>query len=138
LHRFLVPFAHQNAVAAGEICMGSVAHHAGRLATQLDLHDEAHAHFQAALEMNSRMGAHPWLAHTQTDYATMLLRRAARGDKRRALELLGEAVRTYEELGMPRAATHAHELAVAKPGRGRDPQMTIAGPPPARRRRRHT
>ena len=111
LHALLVPFTQQNAVASGEICLGSVAQHVGRLATRLELHDEAAAHFEAALEMNSRMGARPWLAHTQTDYGAMLLRRAARGDRRRAQTLLDEAGRTYEELGMPRGAARAHALA---------------------------
>ena len=96
--------------------MGSVAQHVGRLATRLELHDEAAAHFEAALEMNTRMGARPWLAHTQTDYGEMLLRRAARGDRRRAQTLLDEAGRTYEELGMPRGAARAHALVAGSEG----------------------
>ena len=61
----------------------------------------AMAHFEAALEMNSRMGARPWLAHTQADYAELLLQR---GEQSRALVLLAQAGRTYDELGMPRGA----------------------------------
>jgi tetratricopeptide (TPR) repeat protein len=110
LHTLLSEFAHLNAVAAGEICLGSVARYVGRLATQLERHDEAEGHFDTALEMNTRMGARPWLADTQTDYAELLLRRAARGDRDRAELLLAEARRTFEELGMRRGVARAHAL----------------------------
>jgi tetratricopeptide (TPR) repeat protein len=122
LHAQLSPFTQQNAVASGEICTGSVAHHVGRLAAQLELHDEAVEHFEAALEMNSRMGARPWVAHTQTDYADMLLRRAARGDRNRAHMLLDEAGRSYEELGMPRGIRRAHALAAGEVGGAATPR----------------
>ena len=116
LHAQLSPFTQQNAIASGEICAGSVAQHVGRLAAQLELHDEAAEHFEAALEMNSRMGARPWLAHTQTDYAQMLLVRAAPGDRRRAHELLDQAGRTYEELEMPLGVSRARALASGEDG----------------------
>ena len=50
--------------------------------------------------MNARMGARPWLAHTQHDYARMLLARARTATAHRARELLDEARFTYCELGM--------------------------------------
>ena len=58
--------------------------------------------------MNARMGARPWLAHTQHDYALMLLARHGPGDRQRAQQLLTAAVSTYRTLGMgswARAAT---------------------------------
>ena len=122
MHAQLSPFAEQNAIATGEICAGSVAQHVGRLAAQLELHGEAAEHFEAALEMNSRMGARPWLAHTQTDYADMLLRRAAPGDRNRAHMLLDEAERTYVELGMPRGIARAHALAAGEVGGAATPR----------------
>ena len=122
LYAQLSPFALQNAVATGEICAGSVAQHVGRLAAQLELHDEAVENFEAALEMNSRMGARPWLAHTQTDYADMLLRRAAHGDRDRAHMLLAEAGRTYEELDMPRGLARARALAAGEVGGAATPR----------------
>jgi DNA-binding SARP family transcriptional activator/tetratricopeptide (TPR) repeat protein len=111
LHAQLSPFSELNAIATGEISAGSVAQHVGRLAAQLELHDEAAERFETALEMNSRMGARPWLAHTQTDYAEMLLNRAARCDRDHAHTLLDEAGRTYEELSMPRGIARARALA---------------------------
>ena len=107
LHGLLGEFAHLNAVAAGEICMGSIARYVGRLATQLEHYDNAAEHFETALEMNVRMGARPWLADTQTDYADLLLRL---GDKSRAVPLLAEAERTFAELGMPRGVARTHAL----------------------------
>ena len=50
--------------------------------------------------MNARMGARPWVAHTQHDYARMLIRRGAPDDERRASELLRAARGGYEELKM--------------------------------------
>ena len=44
--------------------------------------------FEGALGMNARIGALPWLARTQDDYAKMLLLRGRPGDHDRARELL--------------------------------------------------
>jgi hypothetical protein len=57
--------------------------------------------------MNARMGARPWLAHTQRDYARMLVARNAPGDGQKAQALLSEALTTYGELGMETAAEGA-------------------------------
>ena len=43
--------------------------------------EEAAQHFEDALAMNARMGARPWLAHTQHEYAVMLLARDQPGDR---------------------------------------------------------
>jgi hypothetical protein len=62
-------------------------------------------HFEEAVAMNARMGARPWLAHTQHDYARMLLARARTHDRESARDLLKQALVTYRELlGME---THA-------------------------------
>lgn len=114
LYELLLPFTSENAVASGEICMGSVAQHVARLAAQLGRRDEAEHHFRMAIEMNSRMGARPWLAHAQADYADLLLERAAPGDAARARQLLQAARRTYEELGMPRGAARTRGAAAPR------------------------
>ena len=46
------------------------------------------------------MGAQPWVAYTQYDYATMLLARDQPGDREKAQELLVLALTTAHELGM--------------------------------------
>ena len=50
--------------------------------------------------MNTRMDARPWLAHTQEQYATMLLARRQSGDRDKATALLDAALATARELGM--------------------------------------
>jgi hypothetical protein len=62
--------------------------------------DEAERHFEDALAMNTSMAARPWLAHTQYQYATMLLSRDKRGDRDNAAALLKDALATARELGM--------------------------------------
>ena len=62
--------------------------------------EEAAQHFEDALAMNTRMGARPWLAHTQHEYANMLLARNHPGDREEAMALLNEALSTARELGM--------------------------------------
>jgi DNA-binding CsgD family transcriptional regulator len=53
-----------------------------------------------ALALNARMGARPWLSHTQYDYATMLLARGQVGDREKAVALLNAASTTARMLGM--------------------------------------
>jgi hypothetical protein len=49
------------------------------------------------------MGARPWLAHTQEDYAEMLLARDAPGDRQRADDLTASAATSYRAAGMDAA-----------------------------------
>ena len=66
----------------------------------LERWDAAERHFEDALTMNTRMEAAPWIAHTQHQYAMMLLRRNRAGDRERALELLHTALAGAHGLGM--------------------------------------
>jgi tetratricopeptide (TPR) repeat protein len=111
LYRLLAPYPRVNAMAAGEVALGPVARYLGILATTTSRWDEAASQFEDAMTMNARMGARPWLAHTQDDYGRMLLVRDQPGDEARALELLGTAVTTYRELGMESWAQSAEEQA---------------------------
>jgi hypothetical protein len=61
--------------------------------------------------MNERMGARPWLAHTQRDYARMLLARDEAGDREHAQQLLDQALTTYRQLDMKIYAASASTLA---------------------------
>ena len=100
LHRQLLPYASLNADASGEVAIGSVARYLGLLAATMGHCNEAAQHFEDALAMNERMGARPWLAHAQHDYARTLLARNDPGDRDRAQELLHQALATYRELGI--------------------------------------
>jgi hypothetical protein len=60
--------------------------------------------------MNSSMGTRPWLAHTQHDYAAMLVVRDEPATRERARGLIRETVNSYCELGMQNWAHEASEL----------------------------
>ena len=62
--------------------------------------DEAAGHFNNAIEMDTRSGARPWVAHAHIDFARMLTARGAAGDRDRALRLVTQASVIYRELGM--------------------------------------
>jgi tetratricopeptide (TPR) repeat protein len=100
LYERMLPFHDRVAVAYSELSTGSVARYLGLLATTLEQWDDAVRHFEHAIDVNRRVGARPWLAHTQDDYARMLRARAMSGDRENALELRAEALATYRELGM--------------------------------------
>jgi hypothetical protein len=70
------------------------------LATTSQGWDDAERHFEDALEANAGMGARPWLAYTEHDYARMLHARNGRGDRERADARLDAARMTYRDLGM--------------------------------------
>jgi DNA-binding SARP family transcriptional activator len=100
LHELLLPYADRVAISYPEISLGSVSRFLGILATTTcDYHDAAR-HFEDALVMNERIGARPWLARTQDDYARMLLSRGDPGDVEKARGLLDSARAAYRELGM--------------------------------------
>jgi DNA-binding SARP family transcriptional activator len=111
LYRLLLPWTGFNAVDVSEGFRGSVCRYLGLLACATSRWDDATRHFEDALQMNARMGAHPWLAHTQNDYARMLLTRDGPSDRRRARALLDAALTTYRMLGMDRYAASAAALA---------------------------
>jgi hypothetical protein len=91
LYRRLLPFADCNAADLPEGMRGSVSRHLGLLAWTLDRPGDAAAHFEAALAMNERMGAEPWLARSRAEYADMLRARGGPGDAARGRELAAEA-----------------------------------------------
>ena len=111
LYELLLPYGPLNTVAVPELALGSTSQPLGILATLLGRFEDAARYFDEALRMNERMGARPWLAHTQQDHARMLLRRNGQGDRERAEKLLSQAQATYQELGMQSDAANAAALA---------------------------
>jgi hypothetical protein len=80
------------------LCCGSAERSLGLLAATASRYDEAARHFEAAIAENTRIGAAPWVAHAQHDYARALLARGRADDRLRAGELLrraGESARTH-------------------------------------------
>ena len=78
----------------------SVAHHLGLLATTLGRYEEADQYFHDALAIHERIGAPHFVARTQLERASMLLRRRGPGDDEQARNLLGQALSTARELGL--------------------------------------
>src|SRR3990172_4866310 len=76
LYDLLAPYARRNVCAPQAIvCLGSAARYLGLLSATMRRWDDAARHFEDAAEMNARMGARPYLAHTQHEHAVMLLAR---------------------------------------------------------------
>jgi len=100
LYRLLAPWAGLNAANHPEGSRGSVSRYLGLLATTMKRWADAERHFHDALDTNERMGAWPWLAHTEADYARMLLARGESGDQRRADELRAQAIEIYQRIGV--------------------------------------
>ncbi len=101
LYEMMLPYKSVNVLMGiGSACYGSASRYLGALATTMGRWDEAEQHFDDALTMNRRMGAHPWVAHTQYQYARMLLSRDQLGDSEKAATLLKGALATARELGM--------------------------------------
>ena len=103
LYRRLTPYAGLN-VDTGEVSTGAVSRYLALLAAATDRLDQARHHFENALTMNARMGARPWLGHTQEDYSRALLLWAKPAERVRAEELMAAATACYRELGMTRNA----------------------------------
>jgi tetratricopeptide (TPR) repeat protein len=100
LYQLLHPYARLNASNSGAGAVGSVARYLAILATTNSRWEDSARHFEDALEVNARMGARPWLAHTQYDYGRMCLARAKPGDRERAQQLLASAETSSRDLGM--------------------------------------
>ena len=101
LYDLLVPYADRVATSYSEACTGSVSRYLGLLAATSSRRELAGRHFDDAIVMNERIGARPWLAQTQEDYARMLIEGGTeRADRSQALALLDRAESTYLDLGM--------------------------------------
>jgi hypothetical protein len=109
---------------------GSVARFLGLLATVLSRYDDAERHFEDALQMNARIRARVWVAHTQHDYARMLVARDGPGDRERAAALAAQALATAREVGMKPLEAKVVELR-AEAGLGDEPSTAPVpeGPP---------
>ena len=126
LYALLSPYARRFAIVLGAACYGSVGRYLGLLAAAMGRWDEAESHFAAALESNAALGARPWTARTQHDYAAMLLKRGAADDRVNAVRLLNEAVDTARLLGMTALLQQALALKLTAQGvDSSDPKTSI-------------
>ncbi len=97
----LLPFQAQAVtVPACTLCCGAAGRYLGMLASAGGDWSAAEAHFEYALQMDERLRARPWLAHSRHEYALMLAARNRKGDQKRAASLLSEAAATAKDLNM--------------------------------------
>jgi DNA-binding CsgD family transcriptional regulator len=101
LYPMLAPWKGYNVVAASAtVCLGPTDHYLGMLSTVMRRWQDAERHLEAAIAMNQRQGAVPWLAHSQYRYLCMLLERNHPCDLPRARTLWEATRRLAEDLGM--------------------------------------
>jgi tetratricopeptide (TPR) repeat protein len=109
----LLPHAHRNAsigFAAGTY--GACSRYLGLLAATLGRVDDAARHLDDALVANQRFGIRPLVAHTQYDYARVLL---LRHERSKAEALLDEARGTAEQVGLTRLLERIGETGGSAP-----------------------
>lgn len=100
LYPELAPLAGSNVMVGHLVAYyGAADRYLGMLAGTLGEWDRAEAHFEQALAANQAMDARTWLAHTNHEYARMLLARGGE-HRRRAEPLLAKADRLAREIGM--------------------------------------
>jgi DNA-binding CsgD family transcriptional regulator/tetratricopeptide (TPR) repeat protein len=126
LSPFSAHFVQLGQTAAG--CLGSAAHYLGLLSATLGRWDEAVEHFEAAIRMNSGIGAAPFVANSRFQCALAL----------RALGGPAAAARAVEQLDLAHSAALALGLRLwrggAAAGRAARP-IPSAGPPLTSRER---
>ncbi|EUC14494.1 AAA family ATPase [Paraburkholderia hospita] len=101
IYQRLLPFKDQVVtVPVFTLCCGSTARYLGILASALGDWAIAQGYFEYALQMDARLQAWPWLAHTQHEFAVMLTARNLDQDRSRAAQLLAKAAEAAKRLGM--------------------------------------
>lgn len=84
------------------VCFGAASRYLGMLSVALGDFKKAAKHFEHALEMNAASGSRPWLAHTQAEYANLLLKIGGEKALGRASSLSEQAWAIATELDMVR------------------------------------
>jgi DNA-binding CsgD family transcriptional regulator/tetratricopeptide (TPR) repeat protein len=99
VYRELEPLAGSNVMIGHLVaCYGAADRYLGMLAATLGEGERAVGHFERALELNRRMGARTWVAHTAYQYGRLL---RSYGDRDQAEALLAEAGALAQQVGMP-------------------------------------
>jgi DNA-binding NarL/FixJ family response regulator len=111
LYDLLQPYRGQIVVTGAAVaCHGAAAHYLGLLAATLARWDAARTHFEEALALHSRMGARPWIAVTQYQYADLLLARGGAADQAEAWKFVTAALGAAREMDMADLAARALAL----------------------------
>ena len=115
LYPELEPLAGTNVMIGHLVaCYGSVDRYLGMLSATLGEPGRAEEHFERAMDLNRRMGASTWLAHTAYEYGRFLLGRGPEA-RVRAEALLAEAAVLAERIGMEGLLGKIRSLGVRAP-----------------------
>jgi DNA-binding CsgD family transcriptional regulator len=127
LYEELEPLAGANIrVGQAVACYGAADRYLGMLSAIVGNWDTAQAHFEGALHLNRRMGAHTWTAHTAYQFARMLRSRGRPADQQHASELITEAARAAERFGLTALGDKLHALGGAHRPPARNPDALSA------------
>jgi DNA-binding CsgD family transcriptional regulator/tetratricopeptide (TPR) repeat protein len=97
-------------VGYGVACYGAADRYLAMLAATLGDWEVAEARFDAASELNRRMGADTWLAHTLYEHGRMLNARGRPEDESRGGAMLTEAAALAQRIGMRALLARIEEL----------------------------
>ena len=101
LYDLLLPYAGRFIVTGSAgVIVGHTSAGLAILAVTMRRWEEAVGHFEESIEVQTRMNAKPFLAHSQYEYAVMFLARGEFGDREKAMRLLDQALATAEKIGM--------------------------------------
>jgi predicted ATPase len=130
LYELMLPYAGRSVfMPEGWACFGSTDRALGVLAATMQRWESAEEHFEAALALDTRMGARAWRVRTELGYVRMLLARATAADGERVRALLSSMVDTTHELGLTGLVGRVEvQLAAATERRQPLDHATAAGP----------
>ena len=92
-------------VGNGVVCLGAVRRPLALVAAALGHHKRAEELFSEAVEQERAAEMPLWMAHTQYEFAGVLLARGRKSDLRKAVALLGDAARVADDLDVPSFAS---------------------------------
>jgi DNA-binding winged helix-turn-helix (wHTH) protein/tetratricopeptide (TPR) repeat protein len=127
LHPLLAPWAGRSLTALCYYNAGCGARFLGLLDAVMGRHADAAAHFEAALQVDARMGATAWQVHTAIDYARTVLphlpdrTRAQQAARTRLATLLRTARDDAARLGLTVPRQRAEAVLDAQAGERRAP-----------------
>lgn len=101
LYQYLEPYSRRNLLTgASVVFLGAADYYLALLAVCMGDSQVACRHFEEAIELNKRMGAHPWLARTRFQFGSLLARSEDEKQCRRGAEMLESASASAQRLGM--------------------------------------
>jgi DNA-binding SARP family transcriptional activator/tetratricopeptide (TPR) repeat protein len=106
----LAAFTGPVCMMATGLCFGAVDRSRGDVARALGRLDEAIERYEAALDVEERLGARAYANRTRLVLALALAERNGPGDAERAADIANAVVRVGEELGTPTVVTAARQL----------------------------